>query len=128
MKGEFYSFKDWNTGEYATVEGVFGLGNVVTGLGNINVSRKHAASVSQLILENYLGVSNADRDISAVSDAGQNRGREQAEKAKEYLRGKEPLPLGKVNAILARVRNRMRDVGYTTYRDYIQKVTPLDLE
>ena len=128
MKGEFYSFKDWDTGEYATVEGVFGLGNVVTGQGNIDLSRKHAASVSKLILENYLGVSNGNRDISAVLDAGQNRGREQAEKVKDYLRGKEPLPPEKVNAILARVSNRMRDIGYTSYREYIQKVTPSDLE
>jgi hypothetical protein len=110
------------------VEGVFGLGNVVTGQGNIDLSRKHAASVSKLVLENYLGVGNGDRDISAVSEGGQNRGQEQAEKVKEYLRGKQPLPPQKVNAILARVSKRMREVGYTTYREYIKNVTPPDLE
>ena len=128
MKGESYTFNDWDTGEYAKVEGVFGLGNVVTGQGNIDLSRKHAASVSKLVLENYLGVGNGNRDISAVSDAGRNRGQEQAEKVKEYLQGKKPLLREKVNAILARVGSRMREVGYTTYREYIQKVTPSDLE
>lgn len=128
MKGESYTFKNWDTGEYAKVEGVFGLGNVVTGQGNIDLSRKHAASVSKLVLENYLGVGNGNRDISAVSDGGRNRGQEQAEKVKEYLQGKEPLLPEKVNAILARVGSRMREVGYTTYREYILKVTPSDLE
>ncbi len=128
MKGEYYTWKDWDTGEYAKVEGVFGLGNVVTGQGNIDLSRKHAASVSKMVLENYLGVGNGDRDISGVSDASQARGEEQAEKVKEYLRGKQPLPPEKVNAILARVDKRMREVGYTSYREYIQKVTPSDLE
>ena len=128
MKGEYYTFKDWDTGEYAKGEGVFGLGNVVTGQGNIDLSRKHAASVSKMVLENYLGVGNGDRDISSVSDPAENRGQEQAEKVKQYLRGKEPLPAQQVNAILARVSNRMRDLGYTNYREYIQKVTPSDLE
>ena len=128
MKGEYYTWKDWDTGEYAKAEGVFGLGNVVTGQGNIDLSRKHAASVSKLIIENYLGIGNEDRDISAVSAAAESRGIEQAEKVKEYLGGKQPLPPQKVNAILTRVSKRMGEVGYTTYREYIKNVTPPDLE
>jgi len=128
MKGEYYTWKDWDTGEYAKLEGVFGLGNVVTGQGNIDLSRKHAASVSKMVLENYLGVGNGDRDISAVSAAAESRGQEQAEKVKEYLKGKKPLAPEQVNAILAKVNKRMQEIGYTGYREYIKKVTPADLE
>ena len=128
MKGEYYTWKDWDTGEYAKAEGVFGLGNVVTGQGNIDLSRKHAASVSKMIIENYLGIGNGDRDISGVSAAAEARGQEQAEKVKDYLKSKKPLAPEKVNSILGRVSNRMKEIGYTGYREYIRKVTPADLE
>jgi NADPH-dependent glutamate synthase beta subunit-like oxidoreductase len=128
MKGEYYIFKDWDTGEYKPVEGVFGLGNVVTGQGNIDLSRKHAASVSQHILEKYLGVGNGDRDFSLVQEAAAAKARLQTARISEFLTSKEPLPASQVNAILARVRQRWQQIGYSSYRSYIQSVIPPDLE
>jgi len=119
MKGEYYTFNDWDTGEYKAVEGVFGLGNVVTGQGNIDVSRKHAASVSQHILENYLGVGNGTAEAKA---------RQQMGNVRDFLRSKEPLPASQVNSILARVQQRWKQIGYSSYRSYIQGVIPPDLE
>jgi NADPH-dependent glutamate synthase beta subunit-like oxidoreductase len=128
MKGEYYIFKDSDTGAYAPVEGVFGLGNVVTGKGNIEVSRKHAASVSKKILENYLGLGNGDRDISFVHEAAEDRTRRQLEDVQNFLRGKTPLAVPQVNAIMSRVHERLQQVGYTSYRQFLNAVTPPDLE
>jgi hypothetical protein len=128
MKGEYYTFKDWDTGEYKAAEGVFGLGNVVTGQGNIDVSRKHAASVSQYILENYLGVGNGDRDFSSVLQAAEAKAGDQLGKVQEFLKTHQPLPAAQVNSILERVQQRWNQIGYTSYRSYIQSVMPPDLE
>jgi hypothetical protein len=54
MRGELYAVKDPETGELEGLPGVFAIGNVVTGKGNILVSRKHGAKVSQRLLESYL--------------------------------------------------------------------------
>ena len=127
MTGEVYRFKDSDTGEYAAVEGVFGLGNVVTGKGNIDVSRRHATSVSQRILEDYLGVGNGDRSV-LTCEATEAAVREQVEKIQNFLRGKTPLAISQVNSIVERVHQRWQQIGYTAYREFIKSVTPPDLE
>jgi hypothetical protein len=128
MEGEYYSFKDPETGKYARAEGVFGLGNVVTGKGNIEVSRKHAASVSQQILENYLGIGNGDRDISAVYEAAATGARHGIGEVGSFLRAKEPLSVGQVSSILTRLRERWKQIGYSSYREFLKSVTPPDLQ
>jgi NADPH-dependent glutamate synthase beta subunit-like oxidoreductase len=128
MKGEYYRFKDEDTGEYTPAEGVYGLGNVVTGKGNIDVSRKHAASVSQHILESYLGVGEGDRDISPVFEQKEAEVRRRMNDVGAYLRRKEPLAAAQVNTILGHVRERWKQIGYTSYRDFIKAVTPPDLQ
>jgi ferredoxin/flavodoxin---NADP+ reductase len=54
MKGEFYVWRDWDHGELESDKEVFGIGNVVTGKGNIMVSRKHGQTISKYILEEKL--------------------------------------------------------------------------
>jgi len=53
-KGDFYCYADWDTGKMEGCEGVYGSGNVVTGQGNIIVSRKHSQFVTNYIIENEL--------------------------------------------------------------------------
>ncbi len=55
MRGELYDFADWDTGAVTGMEGVFGLGNVLTGKGNIKASRRNAAEVTEGVLETFLG-------------------------------------------------------------------------
>ena len=55
MKGEYYTFRR----RLAAVRGsdhVFGVGNVVTGQGNIRVSLVHSQKVTNRLIENYMGV------------------------------------------------------------------------
>lgn len=128
MKGEYYTYKDWDTGEYAGKPGVFGLGNVVTGQGNIVASLKHGKFVATHIIENYLGIGES-RDIAAGSEPAEARGEALTEAVSEHLSGREPLPADRVAAILERVSARQKAVGYTAdYSTWIKKVTPEDLE
>ena len=55
MKGETYTFNSGDTGEYEALPGVFGLGNVVTGKGNIRESEEHGESVARHVATSYLG-------------------------------------------------------------------------
>ena len=50
MKGELYVWRDWDRGELNWESPVHGLGNVITGKGNIVVSRKHAQEIGKIIL------------------------------------------------------------------------------
>jgi len=53
MSGAFYKFEDWDLGIYGPKENVFGVGNAVTGQGNIVLSMKHAKVVAEHIIGEY---------------------------------------------------------------------------
>ena len=53
MTGAFYKFEDWDLGIYGPKENVFGVGNAVTGQGNIVLSMKHAKVVAEHIIGEY---------------------------------------------------------------------------
>ncbi|HLU47429.1 MAG TPA: hypothetical protein VK116_05070 [Planctomycetota bacterium] len=55
-RGELYDFDDWERGTLRGLERVYGLGNVLTGKGNIRDSRENAATVSAEIAEGLLGL------------------------------------------------------------------------
>lgn len=52
MKGELYAWKDWDTGELC--DGVYGLGNVLTGKGNIKSSRENAREIASQVVDKCL--------------------------------------------------------------------------
>ena len=114
MKGEWSTWKDWDLGIYEGIEGVFGVGNVVTGQGNIRKSLQHSQAVTKYLEENYLR--------GALGAA-------QAEAVKQHMEAKEPLTPDAVEGLRARVRKLQERVGYDgDYTAWIQKVTPPDLE
>jgi ferredoxin/flavodoxin---NADP+ reductase len=53
MKGELYDFADWTTGQVRGLSGVYGLGNVLTGQGNIKDSRHSAQAVSAHVIAQF---------------------------------------------------------------------------
>lgn len=128
MKGEYYTYKSWDTGEYEGIPGVFGVGNVVTGQGNIRVSFVHGQFVAKHLIENYLGIGES-RDISAAQAPAQAKGAAGAAQVEQHLQKKGPLEPQKVKEILDRVKRRQREVGFEgTYKQWIAKVLPPDLE
>jgi NADPH-dependent glutamate synthase beta subunit-like oxidoreductase len=115
--GVLYHFVDPHLGRLDGYETVFSAGNVVTGKGNIAVSRKHSISVTTHLIERFLG-------LGAAADGGRATGAALA----EWLRDRKPLEPEQVDALLGRVRARQEAVGYRApYSEWIARVTPPDL-
>jgi NADPH-dependent glutamate synthase beta subunit-like oxidoreductase len=128
MKGETYTYKSWDTGEYDGLPAVFGLGNVVTGKGNIRDSFEHGEFVAKHLVESYLGIGES-RDVSAVTAPAAAAGAAQAEAVHAHVAAKPALSPEKAMAILERIRMRQREVGCDgDYKAWISKNTPPDLE
>ena len=130
-KGEYYDWKDWDMPQYAGNERLFGVGNVVTGQGNIRVSLVHSKKVTERLLADYMGVAEDDghRDLSGFSAAAEGRGVAQAEAVCTKISALPKLSEKELEALEERVRAAQAKVGYTRdYNAWIAKVTPPDLE
>lgn len=128
FKGEFYVWKDWDHGVMAELDGVFGVGNVVTGQGNIALSRKNAQMIaSEVVVAGYLGVGGDRGDDVAVPKAIEAAAAETAEQVKEHVGAKAKLGSDELTAIRGRVAAWQARVGYDGDFDaWIAKVTPPD--
>ncbi len=60
-KGELFDYADWNSGALTGLERAFGLGNALTGRGNIKDSRKSAKAVASQVMELPLPELSEDR-------------------------------------------------------------------
>jgi NADPH-dependent glutamate synthase beta subunit-like oxidoreductase len=120
MKGELIDFASWDTGLVRGFDNVFGLGNVLTGKGNIKESRKNAQEIGQQVIEAYLGVGG---ELSL--DGAHAAARAQAEPAVKAVEAKPMLTsaqLGKIAERVAKLQARANYAG--DYAEYIAKVTP----
>lgn len=129
MKGELFDFSDWDLGRLDGFPTVFSAGNVVTGKGNIVASRKHAAHVEQVV-ERFLGLDEKGHEgEERLLDGERERAAAVAAGVAGELEGRPPLSPAALEALVARVGERQKAVGYTgDYRGWIEKVTPPDLE
>jgi ferredoxin/flavodoxin---NADP+ reductase len=128
MKGEYYTFSGEDIPQYTGCERVFGVGNVVTGQGNIRVSLVHSQKVTTHLLENYIGVGNSDGDLEPLIAAAEEKAAEQTESMMDKILELPTLTEQQVAAIDASVRQRQQQIGYQDYDSWITKVTPADLE
>lgn len=102
MRGELYGFDDWELGRMDDHPTLFGVGNVVTGKGNIVASRKHARFVANRVTEDSLALVAAVRKLEPLGAAGRE-------------------------ALLRRVSEQQQRAGYAgDYRAWIESVTPAD--
>ena len=108
MRGELYGFASWDTGELDRSRGVFGLGNVLTGKGNIKDSRKNARDITGRILDHELGLSGA----GATSEAVHAEARGEAEAVVAEALARPALDEAAVERVRAWVRRRWEAVGY----------------
>jgi ferredoxin--NADP+ reductase len=116
MNGEYYTFTDEDMPQYSGCDRVFGVGNVVTGQGNIRVSLVHSRDVTTRLIENYM----AD---------GETRGATQAQAVQRRLQTVPALSTSEIAAIEQRIRAQQERVGYTAdYDSWIARETPPDLE
>jgi hypothetical protein len=107
-KGELYDYADWNTGALRGLRGVYGLGNVLTGKGNIKDSRDNAREISQRTLESYLGIGGGQLSYDGVHE----QRRAAAERAIDDAMQVPLATPGQIRAIVERVQSRWREVGY----------------
>jgi NADPH-dependent glutamate synthase beta subunit-like oxidoreductase len=132
MKGEYYEFTDDEVARYKPNDRVFGVGNVVTGQGNIRVSLVHSQKTTEQLIANYLGIGeNGDgsRDISGFTAPAEARGAAQAQAVQEKVQTLAALSDEQIAALDKRIQEQHKRVGYGgDYDAWIKKVTPPDLE
>jgi ferredoxin/flavodoxin---NADP+ reductase len=127
MKGEYYGFTDEELPRYAGRERVFGVGNVVTGQGNIRVSLIHSQKVTKHIVESYLSL--LQPNGSSIRTSAEVRGANEAQAALEKIQTLPALSASQIDAIERRIRQRQERAGYTgDYDSWITQATPPDLE
>jgi len=115
-KGELYHYDSWDTGEVHGLPGVFGLGNVLTGKGNIRDSRANAIEIIEKVVAAYLGVGEEPDESPGSATA------EAAAVAEQAAAG-EPMTVDAMKALAARIDARHEAVGYTAFDNWINAHT-----
>jgi len=129
MKGEYYTFTDEDLPRYSGADRVFGVGNVVTGQGNIRVSLIHSQKVTKQLIDDFMSGSNRGGTAAASAATAETRAAGQAQAVHQTLETIPALSPDRIAALEQRIRARQERVGYTSdYDSWIAKVTPPDLE
>ena len=125
-KGELFAFTDWDLGRIDGYPNVFSVGNVVTGKGNIVASRKHASEVYDAAIASFLGVAEDGHQAEAALAGGAaDAAGAQAAKIAALIGHAAAPTASTVEAILGKVRERQRAVGYTgDVKSWLERVTP----
>jgi len=120
-----FPYRPTERGALRGVDGVFGLGNVLTGKGNIRDSRVNASVVAERIIENLLGVPDAPDAIDDMSDALHDEFSARAQPIVDRALAGSKLPPEHIAPILERVKRRWDEVGYPgDYRAWIETKRP----
>jgi ferredoxin/flavodoxin---NADP+ reductase len=128
MKGEYYTFADEDLPRYTAMDRVFGVGNVVTGQGNIRVSLVHSQKVTRHLVENCIKAGQGNGNAAQAAGAEQQAVSDMKaiEKQIEVI---PPLSDQQMAALERQVHSLQARVGFTSdYDSWIAKVTPPDLE
>lgn len=110
-KGELYAMADESTGEVEDLQGVFAMGNAVTGRGNIAESLKHGRKVSQEMIDKYLlgEASGYEESWAQVAAEAQQKAAALAGR----VAATRPLAADRVGTILQVVRTWQARAGYS---------------
>ena len=128
MKGEYYTFDGEDIPRYLGCERVFGVGNVVTGQGNIRVSLVHSQRVTGHLLENYLDVGDSDGNLAPIFEAMEKKAAAETDALVKQIEKLPALSAEQIRAIDMRIGERQKEIGYEDYDSWIASVTPADLE
>ena len=111
-KGELYHFENWDTGELHELPGVFGLGNVLTGKGNIRDSRINAIEIIEKVVAAYLGVGDEPREVPGNTSA-------RAETVADGACAGTPMTVEAMKSLAARIDKRHAEISYRDYASWI---------
>ena len=127
MKGEYYDFDDETLPRHVGSGHVFGVGNVVTGQGNIRSSLLHSQEVTTQLIENYIGVGDEDAPSTRFCAGAEARGAAQAQAAQDRIRLMPRLSYLEIAALEQRIRALQERVGYSgDYDSWIASLPPTD--
>jgi ferredoxin--NADP+ reductase len=111
-KGDFYAFDDWDLGRINAMPEIFGVGNVVTGQGNIAISRRHSKRVSSVVIEKYLGIHEDQLDEpGGVMKAAEAAGADTAATILDSIESKEKLSSEQLQALAGKAAARNTETG-----------------
>src|SRR5260370_3196643 len=85
MRGEYYDFNNEALPRYGLSAHVFGVGNVVTGQGNIRSSLLHSQEVTTKLIENYIGVADEGTASARFYAGAEARGTAQAQAVRDQV-------------------------------------------
>ncbi|GAC1630102.1 MAG: hypothetical protein NVS9B14_00260 [Candidatus Acidiferrum sp.] len=115
MSGEYYTFSGEDMPRYTGVDRVFGVGNVVTGQGNIRVSLVHSQKVTKRLVD---WMKNAEQQVAAAVEA-----------IGEKIQAIPELSPSQMAEVEQQAQALQQKAGFTSdYDAWIAKVTPPDLE
>jgi len=126
MNGEYYTFSGNDLPRYTAMERVFGVGNVVTGQGNIRVSLVHSQKVTKRVMDCMqsddgnagAAVATAEQKVASAMDA--------IGKQMEMIPQLSDEQLAQVERQVLALQQK---AGFISdYDSWIAKVTPPDLE
>jgi len=125
MNGEYYDFNNESLPRYGQSDHVFGVGNVVTGQGNIRSSRLHSQEVTTNLIENYMGVADEGTASAWFYAGAEARGTAQAQAVRDRVQVMRGLSYHEIATLEERIRVLQERVGYSgDYDSWIASVTP----
>jgi NADPH-dependent glutamate synthase beta subunit-like oxidoreductase len=126
MSGEYYTFAGKEVPRYTAMERVFGVGNVVTGQGNIRVSLVHSQKVTKRVVDCMEG---ADGNAAAGAGSAQQQVASAVDAIGKQMEAIPQLSDEQIAAVERQVHALQQKAGFTSdYDSWIAKVTPPDLE
>ncbi len=111
-KGELYHYDSWDTGEVHGLPGVFGLGNVLTGKGNIRDSRTNAIEIIEEVVAAYLGVGDEAEETP-------NRVSADVQAVAKQAAGGAVMSVDAMRALADRIEKRHEEIGYQSFSTWI---------
>ena len=125
MKSEYYDFSHESLPRYGGSDHVFGVGNVVTGRGNIRSSLLHSQEVTTKLIETYIGVADEGTASTRFYAGAEARGTAQAQAVRDRVQVMQGLSYDEIAALEHRIRVLQNRVGYTgDYDSWIASATP----
>jgi len=119
-KGELFLIPDEDTGKLVGYDNVFGLGNVVTGKGNIRDSELHARKIAHYIMEQF---------FHCHADGIEEDRMKDDPAALKEVEKKGLLEKSEVEAIINRITELQQKAGYDgDYKKWVDRHRPPRLE
>jgi hypothetical protein len=126
MVGEYYTFAGKDVPRYTHMDRVFGVGNVVTGQGNIRVSLVHSQKVTKRVVD---CMKSADGSAAAPARSAEQQVAGTMDAIEKQIEVIPQLSDQQMAELERHVHTLQQKAGFTSdYDSWIAKVTPPDLE